>query len=316
MKFNYNALSDIPSIICDSTKRHDAVIYYDATGCNPNGDPDAVNAPRRDEETGLIYATDSSNKRRYRDSVEIITLIEKLENCNIFVRRYAFLSDTIMKAYRDCGIDFTPKKGAKDKSDKKMSLEGKEKANQHICKEYHDVRMFGGVLVAGGGYNAGKVTGPCQFGFSYSIDPVESESISITRVCGDQNENGDDPENGKVSQTQTMGRKEFVHYALLRMPVFYNPNIRTEYVSDSDLQLFWFTLLKMWDMSKTSSKNLALQKMVIFTHDNPIGNAPTHELFSLVNAKAKAEFPRSINDYDLSFDLDDVPEGVTATVLY
>lgn len=316
MKFNFNQLSDIPAIICDKTKRHDCLVFWDATACNPNGDPDAANAPRRDDETGLLYATDSSVKRRLRDFLELLVISEKLENCGIFVRRDTFLSDTIMQAYRDCGIDFTPKKGAKDKADKKMSVEGKEKANQHICQKYFDVRMLGGVLVAGGGHNAGKVTGPCQFGFSYSIDPVEAESIAITRVCGDQNENGDDSENGKVSQTQTMGRKEFVHYALLKTPVYYNPNIRSEFVSDSDLRLFWFSLLKMWDVSKTSSKNLALQKMVVFTHDNPFGNAPTHELFNLIKVQAKVKYPRSINDYDITFNPDDVPEGVTVTVLY
>jgi CRISPR-associated protein Csd2 len=319
MKFNFKKLSDIPSIICDRTKRHDVCVLWDATGCNPNGDPDSCNEPRRDEETGRIYATDSSFKRRIRDFIELFRLQEKLENCEIFIRRETFLSETIMKAYKDCGIDFVASKGKgkdKEKSDKKVTLEDKEKANQHICQKYFDVRMLGGVLVAGGGHNAGKVTGPSQVGFSYSVDPVESESIGITRVCGDKNENGDDPDSNKVSQTQTMGRKEIVHYALLKTPVFYNPNIRTEFVSDSDLRLFWFSILKMWDVSKTSSKNLALQTMIVFTHDNPLGDAPTHKLFDLIKIKANKENPRSVHDYDISFNQDDVPEGVTVTVLY
>lgn len=322
MKFNYKTLSDLPAIICDCTKRHDVIFLHDAVGCNPNGDPDACNEPRQDKDTNRIFATDSSTKRRIRDFIIWLVTQEGLKNSDIFVKRDTFLSETIMQAYKECGVDFVAsskgKGKEKDKTEKKATLEERDKTNQHICEKYIDVRLFGGVLVAGGGYNAGKVTGPAQVGFSYSVDPVEIESVGITRVCGDKRENGDNGEGkeNKVVEAQTMGRKEIVHYALLRTPVFYNPNIRSKFVSDNDLRLLWFSILRMWDSFKTSSKNLSLQKMIIFTHDNPLGDAPSHELFDLLSVKAKVEYPSSIHDYDITFNQDDVPEGVTATVLY
>ncbi len=35
----------------DPAKRHDFVFLFDATWCNPNGDPDNDNMPRQDLET-------------------------------------------------------------------------------------------------------------------------------------------------------------------------------------------------------------------------------------------------------------------------
>ena len=34
------------------TRRHDFVLFFDVANGNPNGDPDAGNAPRVDPETG------------------------------------------------------------------------------------------------------------------------------------------------------------------------------------------------------------------------------------------------------------------------
>jgi len=315
MTFNTN----IPSIICDSNKRHDLIIYWDATLCNPNGNPDADNQQRIDWQTQRAYTTDASLKRRIRDVIQMIANNESLENIGIFIQRDTFLSQTIGEAFELAGngkgtVIEEPADGKKKKNGtKKVDKDEMSDVNKYLRDNYWDVRMFGGVLIAGSdsgkSRNGCKVTGPLQVGFGRSLDAVSSESLSITRVCGDKPKSGDD------SAAQTMGRKEIIHYGLFQTPVFYNPNIKSDSVSDFDLELFWFAILKLWDLTKTSSKNLAIQKAIVFTHESRYGNAPASQLFDLVKVQAKVEHPRSVQDYSIEFD-DRMPDGVVATVLY
>lgn len=317
MTFNTN----IPAIICDSSKRHDLFLLWDATLCNPNGNPDADNQQRIDWQTQRAYTTDASLKRRIRDVVQMIANNESMENIGIFIQRDTFLSQTIGEAFELAGNgkgeateESTEGNGKKKKNGtKKVDKDEMSDVNKYLRDKYWDIRMFGGVLIAGSdsgkSRNGGKVTGPLQVGFGRSIDSVSPESLSITRVCGDKPKSGDD------SAAQTMGRKEIIHYGLFHTPVFYNPNIRSDSVSDFDLELFWFAILKLWDLTKTSSKNLAIQKAIVFTHESRYGNAPASQLFDLVKVKSKVEFPRCIGDYSIEFE-GDLPDGVTATVLY
>lgn len=314
--------TNIPAIICDSNKRHDLFLLWDATLCNPNGNPDADNQQRIDWETQRAYTTDASLKRRIRDTIHIISMNEKLENTGIFIQRDTFLSNTIGEAFELSGsgkgntiVEETTEGKRKGKSNtKKVDKDEKNAVNKYLRDNYWDVRMFGGVLIAGSdsdkSRNGGKVTGPLQVGFSLSVDSVSSESLSITRVCGDK------PKSNEDSSAQTMGRKEIIHYGLFKTPVFYNPNIKSDSVSDQDLELFWFALLKMWDITKTSSKNLSLQKAIVFTHDSKYGNAPANQLFDMINVKSNIPTPRSVHDYSINFDSNHLPDGVTATVLY
>ena len=47
--------------------RYDFVMLFDVENGNPNGDPDAGNAPRIDAETGYGYITDVCLKRKIRE---------------------------------------------------------------------------------------------------------------------------------------------------------------------------------------------------------------------------------------------------------
>jgi CRISPR-associated protein Csh2 len=49
------------------TKRSEIIFLYDATNCNPNGDPMDANRPRINEETGKCLVTDVRLKRTIRD---------------------------------------------------------------------------------------------------------------------------------------------------------------------------------------------------------------------------------------------------------
>ena len=51
--------------------RYEFVILFDVENGNPNGDPDAGNMPRMDQETGHGIVTDVCLKRKIRNYVEI-----------------------------------------------------------------------------------------------------------------------------------------------------------------------------------------------------------------------------------------------------
>src|SRR5947207_9515993 len=52
-------------------QRYEFVLFFDVTDGNPNGDPDAGNAPRIDPETGQGLVTDVCLKRKVRNYVQL-----------------------------------------------------------------------------------------------------------------------------------------------------------------------------------------------------------------------------------------------------
>ena len=54
------------------TRRYDFVLLFDVVNGNPNGDPDAGNAPRVDPETGHGLVTDVCLKRKIRNFITLV----------------------------------------------------------------------------------------------------------------------------------------------------------------------------------------------------------------------------------------------------
>ena len=181
-------------IYTDPTKRHDFVLLFDVTDGNPNGDPDAGNLPRVDPETMQGLVTDVCIKRKVRDWVDALKGTDR--RYKIFVEHRGYLVDHKKRAYEAVGA----KKGDDHKADE---------AQEWMCKNYYDVRVFGAVLVGkkGEGYNCGQVRGPIQITFARSIDAVIPLDLSITRVAlenrGDKSRENEE----EKAATGTMGRK-------------------------------------------------------------------------------------------------------------
>lgn len=77
--------------------RYEFVYLFDVTNGNPNGDPDAGNAPRQDFETGKGLVTDVCIKRKIRNYVDIAK--KNLPPYEIHVREGAFLSEHHKRAH-------------------------------------------------------------------------------------------------------------------------------------------------------------------------------------------------------------------------
>lgn len=77
--------------------RYEFVYLFDVTNGNPNGDPDAGNAPRQDFETGKGLVTDVCLKRKIRNYVDLAR--ENVPPYEIHVREGAFLSEHHKRAH-------------------------------------------------------------------------------------------------------------------------------------------------------------------------------------------------------------------------
>lgn len=277
--------------------RYDFVFLFDVQDGNPNGDPDAGNLPRVDPEDGRGLVTDVCLKRKVRNYV----LASKggASPYDIFVKEKAVLNQTIDRAHEAV----EKSSGGKDKK----GQDKVEEARKWICENYYDVRTFGAVMSTG--KNAGQVLGPVQFTFSRSVDRIIPAEHSITRMAVATEEEAKKQE----GDNRTMGRKATIPYGLYRAHGFINvPPAQKTGFSQADLDLFWGALKNMFDLDRSAARGLmAARRLIAFKHDSPLGNAPAASLLERVQTKRKREGPaRAFNDYEVSVDKNNLPNGV------
>lgn len=276
--------------------RYDFVYLFDCKDGNPNGDPDAANAPRIDPQDMRGLVSDVCLKRKVRNYV----LLAKGGTApyDIFVQQGSVLNEKIQASHTALGHEV-------DAKNKKASRDQVRSARADMCKRFFDVRTFGAVMSTGA--NAGQVRGPVQISFSRSIDPILPLDLSITRMAVTDAKEADAP-------NQTMGRKNLIPYGLYCCHGFISAHLANETgFNDEDLALFWQSLLGMFDHDRSASRGtMAPQKLVVFKHETALGNAPAHKLFQRVLPvrKAAVKVARSFDDYDLSVNSASLPPGI------
>ncbi len=288
----------------DVDRRHDFVLLFDVQDGNPNGDPDAGNLPRVDNETMQGLVTDVSLKRKVRDWVDASN--QEQTRYKIYVQRESYLTETRARVFGE-------------RAEGRQGIHASE-ARKWMCQEFFDIRMFGAVMSMRE-YNAGQVRGPVQMTFARSVDPIVPLDSSIARVALERGERpegrGDDdletPTHG------TLGRKATVPYALYVGYGFFNPHFaRQTGVTSQDLEVLWNALVNMWDLDRSSSRGLmSCRGLYVFSHESSMGNAPAHRLLDLVSAEKNdgIEAPRKFRDYTVTVDEGRIPDGVTLTRL-
>lgn len=278
--------------------RYDFVFLFDVKDANPNGDPDAGNLPRIDPETGEGLVTDVCLKRKVRNYVAI-----KEKNATpyeIYFTEGAVLNNTHLRAYKD-GIaeKHEPKKLPKDAAKAR-------KLTEFMCRNFYDIRTFGAVMTTE--VNCGQVRGPVQLSFARSVDPVVSLEHAITRSSV-TNEADKEKE-------RTMGRKFTVPYALYRAQGFVNPFLAEKTGFDGkDLNLLWEALLNAFQFDQSAARpagSMAARRLIIFRHDNALGNVPSHTLFERVRISRvdDAKPAREYSDYIVDLNDADLPSGI------
>lgn len=297
------ATATAKSPVATAVPRCEFVLFFDVRNGNPNGDPDAGNAPRLDPETGRGLVSDVCIKRKIRNYFSLTTRNGEAgggpkDGYDIYVAERAILNDQHQRAYDALNLDADkPKPGDEDK------------ARAWMCQNFFDVRMFGAVMSTG--VNAGQVRGPVQIAFSSSVDPIVSLEQSITRMAVTTEKEAAAQKGGN----RTMGRKEIVPYGLYRCHGFINPFLAEQTgFSPADLQLLWSALTNMFEHDRSAARGeMSSQKLFVFEHDNPLGSAPATKLFRAIKAKRRDESrpARDFDDYEITVDRDAIPAGVT-----
>lgn len=284
--------------------KYDFSIFFDVQNGNPNGDPDANNMPRIDPETGYGIVTDVCIKRKIRNYVEMMK--KDCVGYDIYIRQGAVLNEQDKRALDELGI----KNFEKEAKEKKADID--IKVRDFMCRTFFDIRTFGAVMTTfmKGALNSGQVRGPVQLCFAQSIDPVVPRDITLTRVALATAEEAKEKRN-------TMGGKSIIPYGLYRMDGFISANLAgTTGFSQEDLQVLWEAIINMFEDDHSAARGkMVVRKLYVFKHDSIYGNAPSWKLFDSIKVKRKdsVSVPRCFEDYELSFDENNIPRGVSCT---
>jgi len=312
--------------------RYEFLYLFDCENGNPNGDPDAGNAPRIDPEDMRGLVSDVALKRRVRNYVQIAS--GNVAPNAIFIEHATNLNRPITKAHEETG-------GVPDKGTSKGKV---KEARKWMCKTFYDVRTFGAVMSTGP--NAGQVRGPVQFSFARSLDPVLPLDISITRMAV-----AEDVKGAKTSadylkweneqdedKLRTMGRKNLIPYGLYAAKGFVSAHLSDDETgsgfSENDLVLLWEALAKMYEHDRSSSKGyMARRGLFVFKHvgndSSPdqrarqakLGCAPAQALLDLGKVidiqknikemeKDSVKTPRRFEHYKVDVNKEKIPAGV------
>lgn len=287
--------------------RHDIYLLFEVTNGNPNGDPDAGNMPRLEPNTNRGIVSDVCLKRKIRNYIETFRPERNGNAFEVFVKSGLALERTITEAV-------------------KANNSNAEETVKWLCREFFDIRAFGGVLSVGDavmkGSSYGQVRGPVQFTFSQSFDPINPLDITITRCVATTI--------ADESKERTMGSKFVVPYGLYAAKIYVSPAFaeRTGF-TNHDLDILFEALGNMFEHDRSASRGeMIVRGIYDFEHigtqhennaeankrEARLGCCHAHKLFEGIDVKLidGKEFPESFKDYEVncSWTDDNLPKGV------
>jgi CRISPR-associated protein Csh2 len=214
-------------------KNSEMLFIYDATMCNPNGDPDDENRPRMDYERERNLVSDVRFKRYIRDYLQD-------KGYEIFVAKF-----------EDQTVNATQRL-------KKLIEDNKQKINvnkidkdgiEWLLSKLIDVRLFGATMPIKSEDTKGSsltFTGPVQFNWGYSLNKVRLvDSSGITSHFGS--------EEGKTQGA--MGKDYRVYYSLIAFHGIISGNrAKLTNLQKEDIKLLDEAILKAIPLLATRSK--------------------------------------------------------------
>ena len=172
------------------------LFIYDAKMCNPNGDPDEENKPRMDYLTNRNLVSDVRLKRYIRDYLQS-------KGYEIWVSK---IEEEIVDA--TTRLQILAKRYNEEKGEKVDIKKPDKNFIEWLLDTLIDIRFFGATMPIKGGEERGgglNFTGPIQFTWGYSLNPVEIiPSSSITSTFA-----------GRGEEYGTIGKDWRVYYSLI-----------------------------------------------------------------------------------------------------
>ncbi len=259
----------------------DFLVLVSVTNANSNGDPLNGNRPRTDY-NGFGEISDVCIKRKIRNRMQDM-------GHSVFVQS-----------------DDRSDDGSKCLKDRAKILE-KEKDQdvfaRKACEKWIDVRTFGQVF-AFNGFNCKSVgvRGPVSIHQAVSIDPIEVNSMQITKsVSGDKKE-------GQDKGSDTMGMKHFVRFGLYKVKGSINVQLAEKTgFSEEDADIIKECLRTLFVNDASSARpdgSMEVIKVYWWKHNCKDGQYSSAKIHKLVNVSLKEDvmIPHSVDDYIISVD--------------
>ncbi|GAA3980163.1 type I-B CRISPR-associated protein Cas7/Csh2 [Hymenobacter antarcticus] len=294
-------------------RNSDFLFLYDATQCNPNGDPDQENKPRMDYDTDTNLVTDTRVKRYIRDYLKATghaifvdgedgAKVSPASKLQAVVGRLVvdaaemdsmFAEKPELRAQLQQLIDAEK---APDKVFKK--LQSKENRTlslyllaQLVKLQFVDIRLFGSAFAVEGFNRA--YTGPVQLNWGYSLNRVKLvDSSTIASTMNDDN--------------GTFGKDYRVHYSLLAFNGSINRYAaQTSGLTDEDVALFRQALWDSIPALPTRSKLNQYPKLYVeVVYKDGVANGQLGDLRGYVQTTAKTDDEKAVRRLDdLTVDL-------------
>lgn len=294
----------------------DFLFIYEASKCNPNGDPDQENKPRMDYDTKTNLVTDTRVKRFIRDYLKMthddeVVFVDMEGDSKVSVdsKLKAVVSRTItdeeeleaafngkresLELYKEAieDNDGDAEKVWEAVTDKKKYKAVNYELLAYLVKEkFLDIRMFGSAFAVGGFTKA--YTGPIQLNWGYSLNKVElMDSNSIVTIMNDD--------------SSTFGKDYRVQYSLLAFNgTINNHAAQTTGLKKDDVNTFRDALWKSIPASPTRSKLNQYPKLYVeIRYKDGVTNGQFGDLRNYVETSPKegisSKQVRSFKDLEL-----------------
>ncbi|WP_423253262.1 type I-C CRISPR-associated protein Cas7/Csd2 [Melissococcus plutonius] len=261
----------------------DFKVVVSVANANPNGDPLNGNRPRQNFD-GFGEISDVAIKRKIRNRLQ--DMQEK-----IFVQSDDRTDDGITSLKDRVEYVEELKKIAADK--KKADV---DRFSEVACETWLDTRSFGQVFAFKGLELSVGVRGPVSIQMGISLDPIDINSLQITKSVNSVNGNG-----GKSSDT--MGMKHFVDFGVYVFNGSINVQLaeKTKF-SEEDAEKIKQALITLFENDASAARpdgSMVVEKIYWWKHPNKLGkysSAKVHRSVKIEKNKG-IDRPKSIEDY-------------------
>lgn len=254
----------------------DFALIIGVNNANPNGDPLVGNRPRTTSD-GLGEITDVCLKRKIRNRLQEMGADIFVQSNENVTDGEASLSDRYNKF-----LATMPKTEQKDKV----------KCGNAVCEKWLDVRAFGQVFAFKKKDDTDEVSlgvrGPVTIQSAFSVEPVDIESIQITKSV-----NSETTKDGKKS-SDTMGMKHRVKKAVYITYGSISPQLAEKTgFSEDDAELIKAALLKILDNDESSARpsgSMEVLKFIWWKHNSKSGQYSSAKVHRSLHVEPNGEY--------------------------
>ncbi len=266
----------------------DFALVLTVSHANPNGDPLNGNRPRETYE-GYGEISDVCLKRKIRNRMMDL-------GASVFVQS----DDRCNDGY----------KSLKERADAVPELKKEKDASVYAkvaCEKWLDVRSFGQVFAFKGDDVSIGVRGPVSIHPAFSVEPIESRSIQITKSVNSVT--------GSKKSSDTMGMKHYVDFGVYTTYGSINCQLAEKTgFSAEDANLVKQALLTLFENDTSSARpdgSMEVIRLYWWEHNCKSGQYSSAKVHRCLHVTPHVDSPRSINDYDITCDS---LEGLTPEV--